>query len=190
MPSTTPIYGFPYRLLDDSPDIPAATEDLALALETKIAAMDAILNSQIATRYKGTNAPGGTQAIGTSETILTETVTFTAVSARQYLLLHPTSSPSPPDHRRHRPTGSGTRPAHRRPPAEPSSRSTSAPRRAVRTRPCPATPCSSPPAPGSSPWASATSPTAAHRSTTPAPDAGSRSSTSPDRPHSTRRRSR
>ncbi len=88
MPSTTPIYGFPYRLLDDSPDIPAATEDLALALETKIAAMDAILNSQIATRYKGTNAPGGTQAIGTSETILTETVTFTAVSARQYLLLH------------------------------------------------------------------------------------------------------
>jgi hypothetical protein len=88
MPSSTPVYGFPYRLLGDSPDIPAATQTLAEAIEAKIVLMDAILNSQIATRYKGTNAPGGTQTIGTSEVILTETVTFTAVSGRQYLLLH------------------------------------------------------------------------------------------------------
>jgi hypothetical protein len=88
MPSSTPVYGFPYRLLADSPDIPTATKDLAEAIEAKIQAMDAILNAQIATRFKGTNAPGGTQTIGTVETILTETVTFTAVSARQYLCIH------------------------------------------------------------------------------------------------------
>jgi hypothetical protein len=88
VPSSTPAYGFPYRLLADSPDIPTATKDLAEAIEAKIAAMDVILNAQIASRYKGTNAPGGTQTIGTSEVILTETVTFTAVSGRQYLLLH------------------------------------------------------------------------------------------------------
>jgi hypothetical protein len=85
---TTPIYAFPYPALSDSPDGPTQIQSLALALETKIAAMDAILNAQIATRFMGSAAPGADQVIGTAETIMTETVTFNAVSGRRYLIIH------------------------------------------------------------------------------------------------------
>ncbi|WP_033288244.1 hypothetical protein [Amycolatopsis jejuensis] len=88
MSSTTPIYGFPFWVLSDSPDGPSGQQALALALEAKIAAMDAILNAQIATRFKGTSRPAADDVIGTGETIMMEKVTFTAVAGRPYLVVH------------------------------------------------------------------------------------------------------
>jgi len=41
MADTTPVYGFPFLELGDPPDLAAGTEDLALALETKLVAVDA-----------------------------------------------------------------------------------------------------------------------------------------------------
>jgi hypothetical protein len=40
MPDTTPVYGFPFPELGDAPNGPDQIEDLALAVETKIIAMD------------------------------------------------------------------------------------------------------------------------------------------------------
>lgn len=88
MAGTTPTYGFPYPTASDTPAGHTQMQALAESLEAKIVAMDAILNAQIATRFKGTAKPGTDQVIGTSETIMTETVTFTAVSGRSYLILH------------------------------------------------------------------------------------------------------
>lgn len=88
MPDATPIYGFPFAVVGDSPNGPAQEGALALALETKIAAMDAILNAQITARLKGFNKPSANQVTPAAETILTETVTFNAVNGHSYLLLH------------------------------------------------------------------------------------------------------
>lgn len=84
----TSIYGFPYPELKDSPNGPTGIESLAQALETKIAAMDAILNAQIASRFKGSSRPTFDDVIGASEAILGERVTFTAVAGRRYLVVH------------------------------------------------------------------------------------------------------
>lgn len=85
---TTPTYGFPYPALSDAPDGPSQIEALAEALETKIAAMDAILNAQITNRFMGSSAPGTDQVVGTTETILDEKVTFNAVAGHRYLVEH------------------------------------------------------------------------------------------------------
>ncbi|HET6295035.1 MAG TPA: hypothetical protein VFG33_16750, partial [Kribbella sp.] len=42
MADVTPLYGFPYLELGDPPDLAAGTENLATAVETKIAAMNTI----------------------------------------------------------------------------------------------------------------------------------------------------
>lgn len=88
MAATTPTYGFPYPTASDTPSGHTQIQALAVALEAKIAAMDAVLNAQIATRFKGSSAPGTDQTIGTAETIMDEVVTFTAVSGRKYLIIH------------------------------------------------------------------------------------------------------
>jgi hypothetical protein len=41
MTASTPLYGFPYETLNDAPDGPNLGEDLATAVETKIASLDA-----------------------------------------------------------------------------------------------------------------------------------------------------
>lgn len=88
MAGTTPTYGFPYPTSSDTPAGYSQIQALAVALEAKITAMDAVLNAQIATRFKGAVTPATNQDIGTSETIMDEKLTFTAVSGRKYLLLH------------------------------------------------------------------------------------------------------
>jgi hypothetical protein len=88
MSGATPTYGFPYPTANDTPSGYTQIQALAVSLEAKITAMDAILNAQIATRFLGTSAPGTDQVIGTSETIMDERVTFTAVSGHKYLILH------------------------------------------------------------------------------------------------------
>lgn len=88
MAGTTPTYGFPYPTAGDVPAGYSQMQALALSLEAKIVAMDAILNAQITTRFKGAVTPGTNQVIGTSETIMDEKLTFSAVSGRKYLLLH------------------------------------------------------------------------------------------------------
>lgn len=84
----TPTYAFPYPASGDTPNGAAQIQALAVALEAKIVAMDAILNAQITARYFGTVTPGTDQVIGTSETIMDEKITFTAVSGHKYLILH------------------------------------------------------------------------------------------------------
>ncbi len=84
----TPTYGFPYPNSSDTPNGPTQVAALATALEAKIIAMDAILNSMIANRYMGSTAPGTDQVIGVSETILDEKVTFNAIAGHKYLIVH------------------------------------------------------------------------------------------------------
>lgn len=88
MAGTTPTYGFPYPTASDTPAGYSQMQALAESLEAKIAAMDAVLNAQIASRFKGSLAPGTDQVIGVSETIMDEKITFTAVSGRSYLIIH------------------------------------------------------------------------------------------------------
>jgi hypothetical protein len=85
---TTPTYGFRYPSVTDPPNVPLDIQNLAVDVEAKIAAMDAILGAVITNRFMGSSAPATLQVIGTSETIMDERVTFTAVSGHKYLIMH------------------------------------------------------------------------------------------------------
>lgn len=87
MPNS-PVYGFSYPALSDPPNGPSQLATLVGQLEAKIITMDAVLNAQITSRYSGSSAPGTDQVIGTSETIMDEKVTLSAVSGHRYVILH------------------------------------------------------------------------------------------------------
>lgn len=85
MPST-PTYAFPYPALTDSPNGPSQIQSLAVALESKIALMDAATNALavLPKGYVGSHKPTGTAtSVGTTETVAC-VFTFNATAGRRY----------------------------------------------------------------------------------------------------------
>ncbi len=83
---TTPIYGLPYQGLTDSPNGASLGADLALAVETELARIDADIAAapqpfQVASSYK----TSGDLSVAVSTQAVAHSVTFTAVAGQVYV---------------------------------------------------------------------------------------------------------
>lgn len=85
MPATTPTYALPYPEASDPPNGPSQIQALALALEAKIALIDAAV-AVAATRAKGVvgSTPIGTSSSADTTGLITDSITFTAEAGRAY----------------------------------------------------------------------------------------------------------